>query len=57
MTIKLTKKEKIRYREMISTFGGRKLVDTGKIKTRILSQRKRKTGRTTSADMRDMFGY
>jgi len=55
--IKLTPAEKIRYNEMVETFGGKDLVDTAKIRRRILSMRKRKTGRVTYQDMVDMFGY
>jgi len=54
---KLTPAEKAQYKEMVSTFGGKDLVDTSKIRQRILEKRKRKTNRTTVADMRDMFGY
>jgi len=53
----LTPDERRRMKEMISTFGGKELVDESKIRKRILSQRKRKTNRVTARDMEDMFGY
>ena len=55
--ITLTPAEKMKYNEMVETFGGKDLVDTAKIRKRILAGRKRKTGRTTYQDMVDMFGY
>lgn len=57
MAKQLTPDEKRIMKEMISTFGGKDLVDVAKIKRRILANRKRKTGRTTARDMEDMFGY
>jgi len=57
MTKQLTLNEKRIMKEMISTFGGEDLVDKAKIKSRILANRKRKTGRVTARDMQDMFGY
>ena len=53
----LTQIEQRKFKEMVSTFGGKSNVDKAKIRTRILSLRKRKTGRTTRRDMEDMFGY
>lgn len=57
MVTKLTTIEKRQMKEMISTFGGKELVDVVKIRRRILGLRKRKTNRTTARDMEDMFGY
>lgn len=57
MAKELTPNEKKLMKEMISTFGGKDLVDVAKIKRRILAKRKRKTGRVTVRDMEDMFGY
>lgn len=53
----LTPAEKRKYREMVSIFGGGKLVDKAKIRRRVLSHRKRKSNRVTARDMEDMFGY
>ena len=57
MKKRLTSKEREKYTEMVSTFGGVELVDTKKVRRRILAQRKRKTNRVTRRDMEDMFGY
>jgi len=57
MTTKLTPQEKRKYNEMVELFGGKYNVNTAKIKKRILALRKRKSSRTTSKDMEDMFGY
>ena len=54
---KFTASEKREYNEIISTFGGKELVDIKKVRARILEKRKRKTNRVTAGDMRDMFGY
>jgi|TARA_R100000093_G_scaffold51657_1_gene26618 hypothetical protein len=56
-TKRLTANERRRYNEMIEIFGGKKNVDTAKIRARVLAHRKRKTNRTTAKDMEDMFGY
>lgn len=55
--ILLTKDEKRIFKEMVSRFGGGRLVDKSEIRRRILSARQRKTGRVTARDMEDMFGY
>jgi hypothetical protein len=57
MVIKLTKSEQRKFKYMRDLFGGKGNVDEGKIKTRILRLRKRKTGRTTARDMEDILGY
>ena len=54
---RLTANERIMFNEMVSTFGGSGNVDKSKIRRRVLSQRKRKTNRTTARDMYDKFGY
>jgi len=56
-TKRLTASERRIFNEMVETFGGKKYVDTSKIRARVLSYRKRKTNRTTARDMEDIFGY
>ena len=55
--VKLTPNEKRIRKDMISTFGGKKVVDVKKVEKRIISKRNRTTNRTTKRDMEDMFGY
>ena len=57
MAKKLTSSEQRQFKEMVEIFGGENAVDKGKIKTRILSKRKRKTNKITRRDMEEMFGY
>ena len=57
MTKKLTAVEQKKFKEMVDLFGGDKVVNKAKVKTRILNLRKRKSNRTTKLDMEEMLGY